>query len=148
MEFKNLKKLTARSKKRLGRGYGSGKAKTSGRGQKGQSARYKIPLDFEGGQLPLIKRLPLLRGRGKNKSRRQKNQPINLKSLNILPDNCTVDMDTLVKFKFVDKDDAKDIKIKILGDGELSKKLIIKLPCSKGAQKKIVEKGGKVERNS
>ena len=58
-----LQKLVKRSKKRLGRGHGSGKVKTSGRGTKGQRARGKIRLGFEGGQLSIIKRLPLLRGK-------------------------------------------------------------------------------------
>lgn len=70
MNLSQLPKIVHRSKKRIGRGHGSGKVKTAGRGSKGQKARGKIPAGFEGGQLPLIKRLPLLRGKGKNISRK------------------------------------------------------------------------------
>jgi large subunit ribosomal protein L15 len=59
MNINSLVKTTKKSKKRLGQGHGSGRVKTSGRGTKGQNARNKVPLYFEGGALPLIKRLPL-----------------------------------------------------------------------------------------
>ena len=55
MNLSQLPRIVTKSKKRIGRGYGSGKAKTAGRGTKGQKARGKIPGGFEGGQLPLIK---------------------------------------------------------------------------------------------
>ncbi len=65
-----LPKIVARHKKRLGRGLGSGKGAKSGRGTtRHQKARENIPLHFEGGQGRLVKRFPLLRGKGKNKSR-------------------------------------------------------------------------------
>ena len=67
MELNKLAKTTVKTKKRLGQGHGSGRVKTSGRGTKGQKARGKIPLRFEGGALPLIKRMPFHRGKGKNK---------------------------------------------------------------------------------
>ncbi len=64
MQLQSLPKIQARSQKRLGRGLGSGKGKTSARGQKGQKARGKIPAQFTGGGLALYKKLPLLRGWG------------------------------------------------------------------------------------
>src|SRR3990167_7218810 len=66
----NLEKIKARKSKRLGRGAGSGKSKTAGRGTKGQNARSKLSLThshFEGGQRPLMKRLPYRRGKGNRK---------------------------------------------------------------------------------
>lgn len=72
MNIHSLPKIVKRSKKRLGRGHGSGKVKTSGRGTKGQKARGKLPLGFEGGQTPLVKRLPYLRGKGRNKPRKRR----------------------------------------------------------------------------
>ena len=68
MNLNQLPKIKKTSKKRLGQGHGSGKVKTSGRGTKGQKARNKVPMYFEGGALPLIKRLPYRRGKGRNKS--------------------------------------------------------------------------------
>ena len=132
--------------KRLGRGGGSGRGKTSGRGTKGQRARGKIPARFEGGQLALIKRLPLYRGRGRNKAFLQKSLVINLKRLNNLPENSEVTADTLVKYKVITQSQAK-LPLKILGDGVLSKPLIINLPVSGSARKKIIAIGGQVKLN-
>jgi large subunit ribosomal protein L15 len=64
MDLSSLQTIQNKGRKRVGRGYGSGKAKTSGRGTKGQKARGKVRAGFEGGQLPLIKRLPFRRGFG------------------------------------------------------------------------------------
>lgn len=145
MELSKLSKTTTKSKKRVGRGYGSGRGKTAGRGTKGQKARGKVKLGFEGGQLPLIKRLPLQRGKGKFKSFKTKPLVVNVKLLNLLPKDEVVDLKTLVKYKILKEDEAKKFGVKILGDGELKKPLVVKLPCSKGAIKKIEKAGGKVE---
>ena len=146
MKLNNLPKTTTKSKKRVGRGYGSGRGKTSGRGTKGQKARGKVRLGFEGGQLPLIKRLPLQRGKGKFKSFKKKPLVVNVKILNLLPKKETVDLKTLIKYRIVKEDEAKKFGVKILGDGELRTPLTVELPCSKGAIKKIEEAGGKVTR--
>lgn len=145
MELSKLSKTTTKSKKRVGRGYGSGRGKTAGRGTKGQKARGKVKLGFEGGQLPLIKRLPLQRGKGKFKSFKTKPLVVNVKLLNLLPKDEVVDLKTLVKYKILKEDEAKKFGVKILGDGELKKPLVVKLPCSKGAIEKIEKAGGKVE---
>lgn len=76
MELNTLIKITERKAKRVGRGHGCGKGKTSGRGTKGQLAREKVPLTFTGSafQADWIKRLPLLRGKKKNKSFKKDNK--------------------------------------------------------------------------
>ena len=143
----NLPKLKDKTKKRVGRGYGSGRGgHTSGRGQKGQKARRNINVLFEGVKVKksLIKKLPFQRGKGKFKSGRNP-IVINLKYLNVLPSGSKVDIDFLVKQKIVRKDEADVFGVKILGDGEISKKLIIKLPISKSAAKKVEKAGGSVE---
>jgi len=145
MRLDNLPKTTESKKKRLGQGHGSGRGKTAGRGTRGQKARNKIPLSFEGGALPLIKRLPFRRGRGKNKVFRKKPIAINVKILNFLRKGSIVDIKTLVENHIVDANDAKVYGVKILGDGELAVPLTVKLPVSKGAAKKIEKAGGKVE---
>lgn len=144
-----LPKLKGKKKKRLGRGYGSGKGgHTVGRGQKGQKARSKVGILFEGYKMKksLIKRLPLRRGRGKFKS---SDKPIivNLEALNLLPAGTKVNLDSLIRTQIVNPDDAKTYGVKILGDGKIGKKLTIELPISKSAAKKVEKAGGKVVRN-
>lgn len=144
MELSELPKITTKRKKRVGRGLGTGRGKTSGRGTKGQKARGKIKLTFEGGALPLIKRLPFRRGRGKNKSFKKKPIIINVKVLNLLPRDSIVTLETLIKHKIVVEDEAKTFGVKILGEGELAIPLTVKLPTSKGAREKIEKAKGKV----
>lgn len=149
MKLNRLPKTTKRGKKRLGRGYGSGKGgHTVGRGAKGTKARGKVRLYFEGAAAgaSLIKRLPLLRGKGKHKSFKRKSIIVNVKHLNVLPKSAVVDVKSLLKYKVVNEGEAKKYGVKILGDGELKIPLIVKLPCSSGAKKKIEAAGGKVER--
>ena len=145
MELHSLLKTTTKSKRIVGRGHGSGRAKTAGRGTKGQKARRTIPLHFEGGALPLIKRLPFRRGKGRNFSPSIKPLIINLDVLELLPANSIVTLELLVKALLVDLEDAKVLGVKILGNGELTKNLTVKLPTSKNAQQKIEKAGGKVE---
>ena len=145
MELSKLQKITDKRLKRVGRGHGSGRSKTSGRGTKGQKARRDIPLHFEGGALPLIKRLPFLKGRGKNFKVSIKPLVVNFKYLNLLPKDSIVNIETLVKYKIVKEDDAKRYGVKILGDGELSHPLTIKLPISKSAAKKVLKAKGTIE---
>lgn len=139
----NLPKVTANSAKRLGRGHGCGKVKTSGRGTKGQKARGKVSQKFAGSSLQAswLKRLPLLRGKGKNNSLRERPEVINVKYLNFLKPNTEVTMETLKEAKIVD---AGTSKVKILGDGEINIALTVKVPCSRGAIAKIEKAGGKV----
>lgn len=140
----NLEKTTTKKMKRLGQGHGSGRGKTSGRGTKGQNARSRRALSFEGGALPLIKRLPFRRGKGRNVSLQTKPIIINLKALNLLPKGSVVDIDLLIKHNMVVSSDAKKVGVKILGDGELENAMTIKLPVSLSAKKKIEKAGGSV----
>jgi len=144
LTLSKLPKTTLKSKRRLGRGYGSGRGKTAGRGTKGQRAKENIKFGFEGGQLALIKRLPFRRGKERFKPLGKKPLVLNIKYLNLLPENSIVDIETLVKYRMVEEE-ARRCGVKILGDGELKKPLVIKLPCSHGAEEKIKKAGGKIE---
>lgn len=147
MKLSSLPKTTKKSTKRVGRGAGSGRGKTAGRGTKGQKARGKLPIThphYEGGQRPLFKRLPLRRGKG-NPKISKKPIIVNLKTLNILPKNSQVDLDLLVKSQIVAHDDALAYGVKILGDGQINIPLTVKLPISKSAAAKIAKAGGKVQ---
>ncbi len=145
MRLEKVTKITTKTKRRLGQGHGSGRVKTAGRGTKGQNARGKVSLSFEGGALSLIKRLPFRRGKGKNKVFKKKPMVINVKALNLFKKGETIDISSLVKNHIVDEKDAKVYGVKILGDGDLTVSLVVKLPVSKGALKKIEKAGGKVE---
>lgn len=144
MNLSTLPPIKERSLKRLGRGHGSGKVKTSGRGTKGQKAREKVKHAFAGSSLQAswLKRLPLVRGKGKNTSRNIKPTIVNVKYLNILKSQTEVTLKSLLGAKIIDKNVEK---VKILGEGELKVALVVKLPCSKGAKEKIEKVGGKVE---
>lgn len=145
MKLQGLSKIKSKKSRRLGQGHGSGRGKTSGRGTKGQKARGKIPLSFEGGAVSLIKRLPFRRGRNKNKVFKKKPIIINVKALNLLPKESIVDIKTLVQNRLVDATQAKIYGVKILGEGILNIPLTVKLKTSKGAEKKIKKAGGKID---
>lgn len=131
-------------KKRKGRGYGSGRGgHESTRGGKGQTARSgsSIHPAFEGGQMPLVRRLPK---RGfVNTTFQDRFTIVNLEKFSDIPAQSIVDITFLKKEAFIPKNASK---IKILGKGELSKALIVKAHAfSDGAKKKIENVGGKVE---
>ena len=150
MELHNLPKITAKRKKRLGRGYASGRGgHTVGKGQKGQKTRSKVGLFFEGTKFrkSLVRRLPLLRGKGKLKSGK-KPVIVNVKYLNLLPADSVVDIEVLAKHKIVDLGEAKKFGVKILGEGKLGVGLKVALPCSKGAAEKIKEAGGEIAKKT
>ena len=135
-----------KSKIRVGRGIGSGKGKTSGRGVKGQKSRSGVAIkSFEGGQMPLYRRLPK---RG-FKSINKKNLAIlNLSKIqNIYEKNknelkSSLDLKSLKDHKLINK---KYLKLKILGSGELKTKIDITAHfASKQAQEKIIKAGGKL----
>lgn len=132
--------------KRVGRGYGSGKGgHTVGRGTKGQKARGKVGILFEGVKVKksFVKRLPLRRGKGKFKAG-NKNLIVKLRYLNLLPNGAKVDLDRLIKAGIVDKKDGLAYGVKILGNGKLEKKLTVQVPISKSAAKQVEKAGGKV----
>lgn len=137
MQLHNLPKTTTRSAKRVGRGIGSGRGgHTSGRGTKGQKARGKVPLGFEGtkSKKSLLKRLPFLRGKGKFKSHKKKSTPVNLSSLIDWPVKTPVTLENLIKKGLVPK---RTQHIKILGQGKSKETLLIQVPASRQGNGKI-----------
>jgi large subunit ribosomal protein L15 len=128
-------------KKRIGRGPGSGKGTTAGKGHKGQKARTQVNPNFEGGQTPLHRRLPQLRGfKPVNKV---VFAVVNLELLEAFDDGNVVDPAALISAGMVR---SEDDKVKILGDGVLTKKLTVKADAfSKSAAEKVVAAGGTVE---
>ena len=140
-----LPKIKTKAKRRLGLGHGSGRAKTSGRGTKGQKARRKIALSFEGGALPLIKRMPFLRGKNRNNSFTKTPVVLNLSDLQVYEKGATVDVKSLVAKKLVKESEVAKNGVKLLGDGELTIALTVNVPVSKSAQEKIEKAGGSVK---
>lgn len=143
MKLEFLPKTTKKRLKRVGRGYGSGRGKTAGRGTKGQKARRNTKLFFEGGALPLIKRMPFLRGRGRNKKIKPRPITITLDSLAKFPPKSNIDVDILVRNRLVPKR-AKWVGVKILGGGELKTAFKVTVPVSVSAKQKIEKAGGTV----
>lgn len=133
-----------RSRKRVGRGPGSGWGKTCGRGHKGQKSRSggSIPAWFEGGQMPLVRRLPK-RGPQRTGHKRREYDIINVETLNLFADTAVVTPESLREAGLIKR---KDALIKILGDGELEKQLKVQAHrFSKSAIEKIESKGGTAE---
>ncbi|MBR2782445.1 MAG: 50S ribosomal protein L15 [Oscillospiraceae bacterium] len=128
--------------KRKGRGTGTGNGKTAGRGHKGQKARSggKVRVGFEGGQMPLARRIPK---RGFNNIFAKPLTAINVAALNAFEDGAVVDVAALME-----KGILSDCKygIKILGNGSVNKKLTVKASAySESAKEKIEQAGGKAE---
>ena len=128
--------------KRIGRGHGSGQGKTAGKGHKGQKARAGkgMRLGFEGGQMPLQRRIPK---RGFNNIFAKKVVSVNVGTLNKFEDGAVVDVAALVEAGIVKNSfDA----VKILSNGNLTKKLTVKVSAySEAAKAKIEAAGGKAE---
>jgi large subunit ribosomal protein L15 len=144
MDLSNLQPSygSTHSKKRIGRGHGSGTGKTAGKGHKVQKARSggSVKPGFEGGQMPLQRRLPK---RGFTPLSRKVYVLVNLRDLELFDTGSVVDLETLGKAGLIGQ--LKD-GVKILGDGELSKSLTVKAhKFSKAAQAKIEANGGTVE---
>ena len=138
----NLNNLTPaagsiKSSKRIGRGPGSGKGGTSTRGHKGAKSRsgYSRKIGFEGGQMPLQRRLPKFGFKNMN---RIEYKPINLATLQELADKLSIDtinVDTLVNAGFL----SKNNKVKILGNGELKSKLLVEAHAFSNTAKAAIE---------
>ncbi len=129
---------------RVGRGHGSGNGKTSGRGHKGQKARSGggVRPGFEGGQMPLYRRLPK---RGFTNRNTKDIVAINVDRLNVFEDGETVTISALVEKGVVSN--PRD-GVKLLGNGNLEKKLTVKVTAvSQGAKEKVEALGGSVEAN-
>lgn len=144
MNLLQLSSKNSKRKKRIGRGNSSGHGNYSGRGIKGQNSRTGggVRPGFEGGQTPLSRRIPKLRGHKNPCS--TKYQIINLDTLEKkYSDNETVDIVSLTEKGIIKN---KNYPIKILGNGELKKKLTIKIDkVSASAEEKIKKAGGTVE---
>ncbi len=144
MRLHELKKPEGSTKapKRIGRGQGSGQGTTAGRGMNGQNSRSGggVRLGFEGGQMPLYRRLPK---RGFKNKWAKTFAEVNVRDLNKFEDGAVVDLNALLESGLVGK--ALD-GVKVLGNGELNKKLTVKAEkFSKSAVEKIEKAGGKAE---
>lgn len=146
MKLHNLKaaKGSTHSKKRVGRGEGSGRGGTSTRGHKGQKSRsgYSKKRNFEGGQMPLQMRLPK---RGFKNIHRVEYVPLNLDTVQMICDKhglSEISIDKLYEHRYIKKND----KVKVLGGGEITSQIKVKVhKCSVSAKEAIESKGGTVE---
>lgn len=130
-----------KDRKRVGRGPGSGAGKTASRGHKGARARtgYSMRAGFEGGQMPLHRRLPK---RGFNNIFKKAYTIVTLDHLNIFENGAVVDYDALVEAGII----QQNALVKILANGELQKSLTVKVDkISQGAKERIEAAGGTVE---
>jgi len=135
-----------RRRKRVGRGIGSGSGKTSGRGHKGKGSRSggNTPPGYEGGQMPLQRRLPKrgFRRLQKNEGKREEFAPVNLERLAEFSEGATVDAALLAERGIV----RAGRKIKILGTGDVKTKLVVRADAfSAAAREKIAAAGGTAE---
>ena len=146
MKLNNLSSRWSKNKKRLGRGIGSTKGKTSGRGHKGQKSRSGVAIkSFEGGQMPLYRRLP------KRGFKSVKSKDIALINLSKIQDtinkkkillNSIINLKNLQKLNLINN---KYTKLKLLGSGEIKNKFDVEINfISKSAKEKIEKFGGKV----
>ena len=144
MKLHELKPALGSTKdvKRIGRGHGSGNGKTAGKGHKGQKARagHGMRAGFEGGQMPLQRRIPK---RGFNNIFAKESVAINVAALEVFDNGAVVDVAALMEKGIIDN---AGIPVKVLGNGKLTKKLTVKLSAySKSASEKISAVGGKAE---
>lgn len=131
-----------KDRKRVGRGHGSGNGKTAGKGHKGQKARSGggVRIGFEGGQMPLARRIPK---RGFHNIFAKPLESVNVSALNVFEDGAEVDANLLLAEGLLSKCTNG---LKILGNGELTKKLTVKANAfSASAKEKIEAAGGKAE---
>jgi large subunit ribosomal protein L15 len=144
MKLNAMKAKAGSSKKRrrIGRGNASGHGTYCGRGCKGQGQRKSANVrpGFEGGQTPLISRLPKLRGF--NNPTKVDFQVVNVGSLNVFKDGDEVNIQTLLEKKLISK---KGLPVKLLGNGKLTRKVNLKVQkASKAAKEKVLAAGGKI----
>lgn len=145
MKLHALPKIVAGRAKRVGRGYGSGKGgHTTGRGQKGQKTRGQIPLWFEGGQLPLIRRTPFIKGKRRFKSLTEKPIIVTLSQLSRFPDKAIIDYHSLVEVLKISPKRLEREKAKIVATGKLEKSFTVKIAASAAAAKAIEKAGGSI----
>ena len=146
MTYLNNTSKVKTNKIRVGRGIGSGKGKTSGRGIKGQKSRSGVAIkSFEGGQMPLYRRLPK---RGFNSIKKKKIAKINLKNIQKIIENKKINSETIINLDFLKKEKIihkKYKQYKILGSGEIKDKFNFEADfISKSAKAKLEKSGSKV----
>ena len=147
MNLNSLNYKVKKKKKRLGRGIGSGKGKTSGRGHKGQKARSGVAIkSFEGGQMPLYRRLPK---RGFNPIKKNNIAILNLQQLQKYISKGKLNSKTLISLSELKKNKilkGKINKIKLLGNGDIKDKINIEVDfISKSAKEKIEKNGSSIK---
>ncbi len=129
-----------RERKRVGRGRAAGQGKTAGRGTKGTKARGEVHIFFEGGQMPITRRIPK---RGFTNPFREENQVVRLDALQRLPEGTEVTVASLVEAGLVRKANKP---VKLLANGRIEQAVVVRgLKVSAGARDKIVAAGGRVE---
>ena len=141
-----LNNKSSRNKKRLGRGIGSGKGKTSGRGHKGQKSRSGVAIkSFEGGQMPLYRRLPK---RGFKSIKNKRIALMNLSRIQEIINKKKISLNTKINLQNLQKSNLinnKYKKLKLLGSGDIKEKFDFEVDfISKSAKEKIEKSGGKV----
>jgi large subunit ribosomal protein L15 len=144
MDLNTLKPAigSTKKRKRIGRGTGSGHGKTATKGHKGQKARSggSIKAGFEGGQMPLQRRLPK---HGFTPVERIEYSVVNLKQLDVFESGSTVNLETLIAKGLVNR---SNINVKILGNGDIAKSLTVSATkFSQSAKDKIIAAGGTIE---
>ena len=146
MKLNELSNKSSRSKKRLGRGIGSSKGKTSGRGHKGQKSRSGVAIkSFEGGQMPLYRRLPK---RGFKRIKNKRIALMNLSRIQEIINKKKITLNTKINLQNLQKSNLKNNKykkLKLLGSGDIKEKFDFEVDfISKSAKEKIEKSGGKV----
>ena len=146
MKLNELKNKSSRSKKRLGRGIGSSKGKTCGRGHKGQKSRSGVAIkSFEGGQMPLYRRLPK---RGFKRIKNKRIALINLSRIQEIINKNKISLNTKINLQNLQKTNLinnKYKKLKLLGSGDIKEKFDFEVDfISESAKEKIEKSGGKV----
>jgi large subunit ribosomal protein L15 len=141
MELSKLKKQVNKNRKRVGRGISAGQGKTAGRGTKGQNSRTGggTRPGFEGGQMPLVQRLPKKRG---FTARKTKPTTVTLSRLSVLKDGDKVTPELLYKSGVLKK---KTVSVKIVGEAKDIKKIVVLVPITKKAAQIVLKAGGKIE---
>ena len=146
MKLNALNNKSSRNKKRLGRGIGSSKGKTCGRGHKGQKSRSGVAIkSFEGGQMPLYRRLPK---RGFKRIKNKRIALINLSRIQEIINKNKISLNTKINLQNLQKSNLinnKYKKLKLLGSGDIKEKFDFEVDfISKSAKEKIEKSGGKV----
>ena len=146
MKLNELNNKSSRSKKRLGRGIGSSKGKTCGRGHKGQKSRSGVAIkSFEGGQMPLYRRLPK---RGFKSIKNKRIALINLSRIQEIINKNKISLNTKINLQNLQKSNLinnKYKKLKLLGSGDIKEKFDFEVDfISESAKEKIEKSGGKV----